>query len=170
MSYGGTSKGKTVRRTPVALLETETWLGERTGLYFVWADLFHGRERHRIGEVEYRPGEGWCARSGDRYDMGDPRNFWVASKPASVRCTRSSRTGCACPTRRTSCKWRRVRSDVTTYVRASDTDPLHVDPEPRCDADSLFDQEGFALPVGDGRARNWVPRWGGPCTVCGQRC
>lgn len=75
VSYGGTAMGKMTRRTPVALLETERHFGERTGTYFVWADLFSGRERHRIGEVEYRPGEGWSARSGDRYDADDPKEW-----------------------------------------------------------------------------------------------
>lgn len=59
---------------------------------------------------------------------------------------------------------------MATYVKASDLDPLHIEPEPRCDTDSAFDAMGFALPVDDGPERRWVPLWGGPCTVCGRRC
>jgi hypothetical protein len=73
--YGGTSLGRFTRRTPVALMETERNLfGERTGTYFVHADLYDGAERHRIGEVGC-DAEGWGAWSGDRRDADEPFEF-----------------------------------------------------------------------------------------------
>jgi hypothetical protein len=59
---------------------------------------------------------------------------------------------------------------MATYVKASDTDPLHVEPKPICNAGSRFDADGFPLPVGDDQPRRWVPLWGGPCTTCGSPC
>jgi hypothetical protein len=59
---------------------------------------------------------------------------------------------------------------VATYVKESDTDPLGLWPEPRCDGDSRFDPEGFPLPADDGKPRRWVPLWGGSCITCGTRC
>ncbi|GAA1064734.1 hypothetical protein GCM10009574_023470 [Streptomyces asiaticus] len=42
--------------------------------------------------------------------------------------------------------------------------------EPRCDAHSKFTPDGFPLPLEDGERREWSPRWGGPCGVCGADC
>lgn len=59
---------------------------------------------------------------------------------------------------------------MATYVKRSMTRPLTVEPKPLCDKDSLFDADGFALPVGDGEPRSWDPLWGGDCTACGSPC
>lgn len=59
---------------------------------------------------------------------------------------------------------------MATYVIASMTDPLNVEPEPRCDAHSVFDPDGFPLHAGDGKARAWEPNWGGKCAECGADC
>lgn len=59
---------------------------------------------------------------------------------------------------------------MATYMKATMTDPLNVAAEPRCDDCSVFDGEGFSLPLDDGQARAWDPHWGGPCGACGSPC
>lgn len=46
---------------------------------------------------------------------------------------------------------------------------LDNEAEVLCDAHSVFDAEGFPLPLND-QPRSWTPVWGAPCTLpgCGQ--
>ena len=59
---------------------------------------------------------------------------------------------------------------MATFVKDSLTLPAREEPEPLCDAHSVFGPDGFALPVDDGKKRAWVPLWGGTCVRCGVRC